>query len=812
MLAVAKASSGSFRHAERAHRAIDNAICTLDGHHGSSAGAVIPSFGSECKMGGKGKGKNGAKGAEGKSGETFDQKTKRLDKEIQAAVKTQNKEEMDYLWKTKDKHLSSTQWWPPADTSKGKGKGKGKFATETAKVQALRSEIKQLKEKKNADSSDSSSSAAGNRSSSSGDKDAANGGGSSRRRSRSRERRSASRTTSRASSSGRARSTSVKFLTDSQQKNQERKKAKEERKRLEKEQAGTTDGDQKPTRVCPECYFKGTYASSLKCFKCKVPFGGQPVPTPQPPPKLSEAWSSTTNKAAASALEDIHKQALVHLKGFAQAQPTPPPPPAPPPLNGAAATPAVPQVAGSSTTPGVSAQPATSAPTIALTDADAAADEEGAKQLIALKERRAATLEQLKLDTEDLDWQAALKARLDRVNRELEALLAKRQAGLEPHQLGQVLSKKQLQASEAAKAATDLEKAAQESLAALDKEAADLQAKYDGHIELLRTAKVKAQENSAAERTALQTTLKVKLDEALEHKALTQRLLDTAQAAHDAQTGAAATAAQASLLAQEEAQKRQLAAQQAAADAHLGQQKAAADAHLEQLKQAAELHQQQQDSLVAQQREAAALHTAQQGELQAKVAEQQRQVQHQQQLLAEAQRKLAEQQQTLQPTALLPPAVLPDPQMPGCESAAQALYVLQLALKRLAMQESQVLFTWADLASAQLCWTDFCKLVPALVTAESVQDLDLVQGPRLTDQIPRRTLECLRVQLDTIMGQWTAQNAEAAARTDLQNQASAFAATILDQAKRIQDKKRHAEPLEKSQPAKLAAPDAATTA
>ena len=187
-------------------------------------------------------------------------------------------------------------------------------------------------------------------------------------------------------------------------------------------------------------------------------------------------------------------------------------------------------------------------------------------------------------------------------------------------------------------------------------------------------------------------------------------------------------------------------------------------------------------------------------------------MQHQQQLLAEAQRKLAEQQQTLQPTALLPPAVLPDPQMPGCESAAQALYVLQLALKRLAMQESQVLFTWADLASAQLCWTDFCKLVPALVTAESVQDLDLVQGPRLTDQIPRRTLECLRVQLDTIMGQWTAQNAEAAARTDLQNQASAFAATILDQAKRIQDKKRHAEPLEKSQPAKLAAPDAATTA
>ena len=150
--------------------------------------------------------------------------------------------------------------------------------------------------------------------------------------------------------------------------------------------------------------------------------------------------------------------------------------------------------------------------------------------------------------------------------------------------------------------------------------------------------------------------------------------------------------------------------------------------------------------------------------------------------------------------------------MPTSEGAAQALYVLRSALKTLAMQENQVLFTWADLAAAKLDWNDFCTLVPAAVTAESVQDLDHVQGPQLTDQIPRRTLECLRVQLDTIVTQWTAMNTEAAAKNELQTQASSFAATILDQAKRIQDKKRTAEPLEKSQPAKIAAPDAGSSA
>ena len=57
-----------------------------------------------------------------------------------------------------------------------------------------------------------------------------------------------------------------------------------------------------------------------------------------------------------------------------------------------------------------------------------------------------------------------------------------------------MLSKKQLQASEAAKAAADVEKAAQDSLAALDKEAAELQEKYDKHIVQIQTAKIKAKE------------------------------------------------------------------------------------------------------------------------------------------------------------------------------------------------------------------------------------------------------------------------------------------------------------------------------
>ena len=681
-------------------------------------------------------------------------------------------------------------------------------------MHALRKEIKDLKaQQKNTDGG--SGSGKGSSSSSDGNSGANRSSSSSGDRQRSSSR---ARSSSRGRSESRGRSRSVRFESSKVDKKTERKKQKEEKKRLEKEQVEQTGGEARPTRICPECFYKGTYASSQKCHKCRVPFGTQVGPTPQAPPQPSQAWASLTNKAAATALDDIHKVALVHLKGFAAAQPPPPPPP--PSLTSAAPTAgtAAPQgtanSAAGSAAPAAAAQTAPSAQTIALVEADAAADEEGAKQLIALRARRAATIEQLKQDTEDADWQTALKARLDRINRELEALLAKRQAELDPHQLGQVLSKKQLQASEAAKAATDVEKAAQASLAALDKEAAELEAKYDKHVQQILAAKLKAKEASATERAALQTQLKAKIDEARELKDSTQRLLDAAQAAHDLQTGASASAAQAAQLAQAAAQQTQLDTQNAAAAQHLNQQKAAAELHLTQLAKAAEEHQKQQDLLVAQQEEAAQRHLQQQRALKAQVAEQEKQVQEQQRLLKEAQSKLAEQQQMTQPTALLPPAVLPVPDMPKSEQAAQSLYVLQSALKMLAMQETQVMFTWADLGAAKLCWGDFCKLVPVEVTAQSIPNLDPEHGPKEAEPVPRRTLECLRVQLDSIMTRWTAKDAEAAAKNELNTQANAFAATILDQAKRIQDKKRLAAPLAATEQkvAKPAAPETASAA
>ena len=109
------------------------------------------------------------------------------------------------------------------------------------------------------------------------------------------------------------------------------------------------------------------------------------------------------------------------------------------------------------------------------------------------------------------------------------------------------------------------------------------------------------------------------------------------------------------------------------------------------------------------------------------------------------------------------------------------------------MQDVQVPFTWADLGVAGLNWESFCVLVPPKVTAESIPDLDHANGPKASEPMPRRTLECLRSQLDTIAVLWDSKIAEEATKAEMRAQAEAFAVQILDQAKRIAEKKRGAQ-------------------
>ena len=77
-------------------------------------------MGGKGNMKGKGSGKNSGKNTEG-----FDEKTKRLEKEVRQASDNQDADGLAYLWKVQGKHLNSSNWWPSQQTF-GKSKGKAK--------------------------------------------------------------------------------------------------------------------------------------------------------------------------------------------------------------------------------------------------------------------------------------------------------------------------------------------------------------------------------------------------------------------------------------------------------------------------------------------------------------------------------------------------------------------------------------------------------------------------------------------------------------------------------------------------------------
>ena len=103
-----------------------------------------------------------------------------------------------------------------------------------------------------------------------------------------------------------------------------------------------------------------------------------------------------------------------------------------------------------------------------------------------------------------------------------------------------------------------------------------------------------------------------------------------------------------------------------------------------------------------------------------------------------------------------------------------------------------MLVAWGDLASGHLHWTDVVKLMPFHLIEESVQGIDPSNGPEPDAPVPRRVLELLRKQLDTIVSLWTNDNAIQAAKAEEQHARSDWAQKVLDQAKRVQEHKRPA--------------------
>jgi len=108
LLAAAKATAGNTNHQQRAAIALQLAQSVLTDHHGSD-------IGSACQMGAYTKGK-GLGNAKGKGKESYDQKTQRLNQEL------------EYLQQVCNGHIGAGEWWnePQPRRPKGKGKSKGK--------------------------------------------------------------------------------------------------------------------------------------------------------------------------------------------------------------------------------------------------------------------------------------------------------------------------------------------------------------------------------------------------------------------------------------------------------------------------------------------------------------------------------------------------------------------------------------------------------------------------------------------------------------------------------------------------------------
>ena len=86
-----------------------------------------------------------------------------------------------------------------------------------------------------------------------------------------------------------------------------------------------------------------------------------------------------------------------------------------------------------------------------------------------------------------------------------------------------------------------------------------------------------------------------------------------------------------------------------------------------------------------------------------------------------------------------------------------------------------------------------CRLVPHHVINESIKGIDPSAGPAADAAVPRRVLELLRKQLDFILAEWMRDNATKVATAEEKHAQSAWAQSVLDHAKRVQDRKRPAE-------------------
>ena len=526
----------------------------------------------EAPAKGKGKGKN-----KGKSLEGTEQKTARMTAELAAAVAARDFALAQYTSDALDGHLASPYWRPPQESTlqsatKGAGKSKGRVGENLQQNDLDWSAVEpdswttvRGKAKGKGKGKEKGSFAATN---------LAN-----LRVNQTQKQLDDAADVAFKAAADRAAAKTVR--EESQAANAQRNAEKKEAKRVADEERRASGNATRPTRLCVRCYYAGTYESSTKCYGCKKPFDG-PCPAPVTTTSTPPTGKPAPPTQAATTLEELKKAAIAGIPSYAKVTALLPPPP---PLLKAVSFAALPKQPAAHPPAGKPPPPAPPAPpgggvppkaapptVVVLAAADAAADLDGAKKLNALRLQKEKAEAELALFEDAPAVQAALRERIGQIVAETEQLKATRQAALEPHQLGQVLSKAQLDSSGAAAVAKSTQDAADARLVAFDAQANE---ENNGYIEFVKSllaaqeaAKALALEQRGELIAALQLSTKAAHDKAAEAK----RLLDTVQATQAHKSGsaqAAADAAAAAAAAQQQATASNTAALQ---QQHLAQQ------------------------------------------------------------------------------------------------------------------------------------------------------------------------------------------------------------------------------------------------
>ena len=142
------------------------------------------------------------------------------------------------------------------------------------------------------------------------------------------------------------------------------------------------------------------------------------------------------------------------------------------------------------------------------------------------------------------------------------------------------------------------------------------------------------------------------------------------------------------------------------------------------------------------------------------------------------------------PATLKKVPALPAPSLPADPLIVNAMQVVRSGFVLLDMQDSPVAVTWSELLSQHFSWATFCTLVPWEIIGETEPPFAKDAGPSPQHTVPQRLLGCLRSQLNELATQEVWRTAQQASVEAVQEEASAFAHKCLDQAIRMQNRKR----------------------